>query len=91
MVCGDAALERLERMGLSVDDLAVIELNEAFASEARACGREPDLASDRVNPTGGAIALGHPLGCTGARLLVSLGWELRRDRAIGSRRCHRRR
>jgi 3-oxoadipyl-CoA thiolase len=71
----------LDRVGLAVDDIDVVELNEAFASQALACLRELGLDEDRVNPNGGAIALGHPLGCSGARLLVTLAWELRRRRA----------
>lgn len=71
----------LDRAGLSIDDIAVVELNEAFASQALACVRELDLPADRVNPNGGAIALGHPLGSSGARLLVTLAWELRRRNA----------
>jgi 3-oxoadipyl-CoA thiolase len=68
----------LARAGLGVGDLAVVELNEAFASQALACIRELELDPEIVNPNGGAIALGHPLGCTGARIVGTLAWELRR-------------
>jgi acetyl-CoA acetyltransferase len=74
----------LERNGLTIDDLDVIEVNEAFASVIAAWTRElsPDL--DRVNVNGGAIALGHPLGSTGARLIATLLHELeRRDGTLG--------
>ncbi len=68
----------LARAGLGVQDLALVELNEAFASQAVACMRALDLDPDRVNVNGGAIALGHPLGATGARMLATLIHELRR-------------
>jgi acetyl-CoA acetyltransferase family protein len=68
----------LERTGLTLDDIDVIEINEAFASVVLAWERElhPDMA--KVNPNGGAIALGHPLGCSGARLMATLVNELER-------------
>jgi acetyl-CoA acetyltransferase family protein len=68
----------LERTGLSLDDIDVIEINEAFASVVLAWERElhPDMT--KVNPNGGAIALGHPLGCSGARLMATLLNELER-------------
>ena len=62
----------LERNKLSLDDIDRFELNEAFASQAIACIRQLDLPLDRVNPWGGAIALGHPLGATGTRLITTL-------------------
>jgi len=68
----------LERADLSVDDVDLIELNEAFASQSIACIDALGLDPDRVNVNGGAIALGHPLGCTGAKLLTTLVHELRR-------------
>ncbi len=73
-----ASRKALRRAGLGVRDLNVIELNEAFASQALVCIDELGLDPDRVNPNGGAIALGHPLGCSGARLLTTLVYELRR-------------
>ncbi len=68
----------LRRTGLSVADLDLVELNEAFAAQALPCIRELGLDPERVNVNGGAIALGHPLGCTGARLLTSLVHEMGR-------------
>jgi 3-oxoadipyl-CoA thiolase len=73
----------LERSGLTVDDLDLIELNEAFAVQALACIEELGLDVTKTNVSGGAIALGHPLGCTGARLMVSLLHEMRRRAATG--------
>lgn len=68
----------LEQVGLRKEDVDVYEINEAFASQAVWCIRTLGLDVNKVNPNGGAIALGHPLGCTGARLVVSLVHELRR-------------
>jgi len=68
----------LERTGLSVADLDLIELNEAFAAQALACIRELELDPERVNLYGGAIALGHPLGATGAKVLTTLVHALQR-------------
>ena len=68
----------LGRAGVALADVDVIELNEAFAAQAVAVVRELGLDPERVNPNGGAIALGHPLGCTGARLTVTLLHELAR-------------
>jgi acetyl-CoA acetyltransferase len=68
----------LQRSGLAVDDLDLIELNEAFAAQALACIRELGLDPDRVNVNGGAIALGHPLGSSGCRIVVTLAHELAR-------------
>jgi acetyl-CoA acetyltransferase family protein len=68
----------LTRAGVSVDALTLVELNEAFASQSVACVRLLELDEDIVNVNGGAIALGHPLGASGARLLTTLAHELRR-------------
>lgn len=68
----------LKRTGLSLDDIDLIELNEAFASQAVAVIRELDLDTSKVNVNGGAIALGHPLGATGAKLTVQLMHEMAR-------------
>ena len=68
----------LKLAGLKLDDIAVIELNEAFAAQALAVIQQAGLDPERVNPNGGAIALGHPLGCTGAKLTASLIRELKR-------------
>jgi acetyl-CoA acyltransferase len=67
--------------GLSLNDLAVVELNEAFAAQSLAVIQQANLDAGRVNPNGGAIALGHPLGCTGAKLTASLVRELQRRNA----------
>jgi 3-oxoadipyl-CoA thiolase len=68
----------LERAGLKLDEIDLIELNEAFASQVLACAEGLGIEEERLNVNGGAIALGHPLGCSGARLMTSLVWELRR-------------
>ncbi|WP_309572741.1 thiolase family protein [Deinococcus sp.] len=68
----------LARTGLSVADLDLVELNEAFAAQALACIRELELPAEKVNVNGGAVALGHPLGMSGARLIVALTHELAR-------------
>lgn len=68
----------LDRAGLKLADIDQIELNEAFAAQALAVGRELDIDMDKLNVNGGAIALGHPLGCTGAKLTVQLINEMRR-------------
>ena len=75
-----AVRKALDRAGLTVDRLDLVELNEAFASQSVAVIRELGLDPNRVNVNGGAIALGHPLGMSGARLVVSLLHELRRRR-----------
>jgi len=73
------ATERvLSQTGLGMDDLDVIEINEAFASVVLAWGREVEPNWERVNPNGGAIALGHPLGASGARIMTDLLGELER-------------
>ncbi len=64
--------------GLTLQDIGLIELNEAFAAQALACLRELQMDPERVNVNGGAIALGHPLGCTGAKLTATLLYEMRR-------------
>ncbi len=68
----------LQRSGLSIKDMDLIELNEAFAAQALQCVRELEVDEEKVNVNGGAIALGHPLGCSGARLVVTLLHELER-------------
>ncbi|CAK4267652.1 hypothetical protein LEN26_007894 [Aphanomyces euteiches] len=64
--------EALKKAGLTVDDIDVFELNEAFASQALYCAEHLKIPKHKINPTGGAIALGHPLGCTGARQIATL-------------------
>jgi acetyl-CoA acetyltransferase len=71
----------LHRSGKAVDEIDVVELNEAFAAQSLACIRELGLDESKVNPNGGAIAIGHPLGCTGARLAVTLTHEMARTGA----------
>jgi acetyl-CoA C-acetyltransferase/3-oxo-5,6-didehydrosuberyl-CoA/3-oxoadipyl-CoA thiolase len=73
-----ATRKALERAGITVEQLDLIELNEAFASQAIACIRELGLDPARVNIYGGGIALGHPLGASGARILTTLIHALRR-------------
>jgi acetyl-CoA acetyltransferase family protein len=73
-----ATRKALERAGLDIADLDLIELNEAFASQSIAVMRELGLDPDKVNVNGGAIALGHPLGMSGARLITMLAHELAR-------------
>jgi 3-oxoadipyl-CoA thiolase len=73
-----AVRKLLRRTGVSVEELDLVELNEAFASQSLAVMRELGLDEEKVNVNGGAIALGHPLGMSGARLVVSLLHELRR-------------
>lgn len=68
----------LERAGLKVEDIDLFELNEAFASQSIACMRELGLDASKVNVNGGAIALGHPLGCSGARISTTLLHEMKR-------------
>ena len=76
-----AIRKALKLAGLSLDDIDLIELNEAFAAQVIACLRELPIDADRLNVNGGAIALGHPLGCTGARLTTSLLYEMKRRNA----------
>jgi 3-oxoadipyl-CoA thiolase len=73
-----ASRQALERAALGMQDIDLIELNEAFAAQVLASMRDLDIPHDKLNVNGGAIALGHPLGCSGARLLATLVWELRR-------------
>jgi len=68
----------LQRAGLNIQDIDLVELNEAFAVQSLQCMRELEIDEDKLNVNGGAIALGHPLGCSGARLVVTLLHELER-------------
>jgi len=68
----------LDRAGLTLNQIGLIELNEAFAAQSVACCRELGLDGENVNVNGGAIALGHPLGCSGARLVTTLVHEMNR-------------
>lgn len=76
-----ATRKALKKAGLEVKDLDLVELNEAFASQSLACIKELGLEIGKVNPNGGAIALGHPIGASGARILVTLIHEMRRRQA----------
>jgi acetyl-CoA C-acetyltransferase len=71
----------LERLARPLAEFELVELNEAFAAQVIACDRELHLDPERLNVNGGAIALGHPIGATGARLVVSLLHEMARRRA----------
>ncbi|MDQ3169745.1 MAG: acetyl-CoA C-acyltransferase [Acidobacteriota bacterium] len=71
----------LEKTGLTMDDFDLVELNEAFAPQVLAVLRDVPIAADRLNVNGGAIALGHPIGATGARILVTLLYEMKRRKA----------
>ena len=71
----------LKLAGLKLDDIGVIELNEAFAVQAVAVIREVGLDPEKVNVNGGAVALGHPLGCTGAKLTATILREMKRRNA----------
>ena len=73
-----ATRKALDRAGLGIEDIDLVELNEAFASQVLASMRELGIDHDKLNVNGGAIAIGHPLGCSGARLLGTLAHELRR-------------
>jgi acetyl-CoA C-acetyltransferase len=74
----------LDKTGLSLQDFDVVEVNEAFAAQVLACDRELKFDHEKLNPNGGAIALGHPIGMTGARIVLTCAYELReRDAALG--------
>jgi len=75
-----ASQKALARAGLKIKDMDVVELNEAFSSQAIACMRELGIPEEKVNLDGGAIALGHPLGATGARITGKAAQLLRRER-----------
>jgi len=76
-----ATRKALTRSGRRIDEIEVIELNEAFAAQVLACVRDLEIDRTRLNPNGGAIALGHPIGASGARILVTLAYEMRRRQA----------
>jgi acetyl-CoA acyltransferase len=76
-----AIRKALKAAGLTLNDIDLVELNEAFAAQVLACLRELPIDPDRLNVNGGAIALGHPLGCTGAKLTATLLYEMKRRRA----------
>ena len=72
-----ASRKALERAGLGIEDMDLVEINEAFAAQVLPCMRELGIPHERLNVNGGAIAIGHPSGASGARLLGTLAWELR--------------
>jgi len=76
-----AIRKALKAAGLTLNDIDLVELNEAFAAQVLACLRELPIDPDKLNVNGGAIALGHPLGCTGAKLTATLLYEMKRRRA----------
>jgi acetyl-CoA C-acetyltransferase len=71
----------MERTGLSLADMDLIEVNEAFAAQVIACERELKFDRDRLNPRGGGISLGHPIGMSGARIVLSLAYQMRDEGA----------
>jgi acetyl-CoA acetyltransferase family protein len=73
-----ATQKALKRAGLTIDQIDLIELNEAFASQVLACARELEIEQNKLNVNGGAIALGHPLGCSGARIMTTLIHEMKK-------------
>jgi acetyl-CoA C-acetyltransferase/3-oxo-5,6-didehydrosuberyl-CoA/3-oxoadipyl-CoA thiolase len=73
-----AAQKALKRAGLTIDQIDLVELNEAFASQVLACARELGIDLNKLNVNGGAIALGHPLGCSGARIVTTLVHEMKK-------------
>src|SRR5690606_19255254 len=74
----DATRKALKRANLSIDDIGLVELNEAFASQSLECMNQLELPRDKVNVNGGAIAFGHPLGASGARILTTLVHEMKK-------------
>jgi len=73
--------EAVKKAGLKLDDIDVFEINEAFASQAVYCMKKLGISPKKVNPNGGAIALGHPLGCTGARQIATILNEMKRAKS----------
>ncbi|HEY0679626.1 MAG TPA: thiolase family protein, partial [Chitinophagaceae bacterium] len=69
----------LQRAGLSINDIGLVEMNEAFASQSIACMRELGINQERLNVNGGSIAIGHPLGCSGVRISTTLVHEMKRN------------
>jgi acetyl-CoA C-acetyltransferase len=73
-----AVKKAMKKAGVTLQDIGLIELNEAFASQSIACIRELKFNMDITNVSGSGISLGHPIGCTGARLIVTLLYEMKR-------------
>ena len=79
-----AMQKALKRAGLTIDDIDLVELNEAFAAQVLACLREFPIDENKLNVNGGAIAIGHPIGASGARVLTTLLYEMgKRDAKKG--------
>jgi acetyl-CoA acyltransferase len=76
-----AIKKALKMAGLTLDQIDLVELNEAFAAQVLACMKELPIDPEKLNVNGGAIALGHPLGCTGAKLTATLVHEMRRRKS----------
>jgi acetyl-CoA C-acetyltransferase len=72
-----ATAKILDKTGFTIADFDLIEMNEAFAAQVIACERELKFDRDRLNPNGGGISLGHPIGMSGARIILALAYELR--------------
>ena len=77
----EACRQALERASVTLDEVAVIEINDSFTAQAVAVERALDLDRERINPNGGCLALGHPMGATGARLALTALYELREQSA----------
>jgi len=77
-----ATRKALKRAEIPIDDIDLVELNEAFAVQSLVCIKELNLDIDKVNVNGGAIALGHPLGCTGVRIVTTLLHEMKRRETV---------
>ena len=73
-----ASQKALQKAGLTMKDIGLVELNEAFAAQSIAVVRDLQIPMEKLNPNGGAIALGHPLGCSGARIMTTLLHEMQR-------------
>jgi acetyl-CoA acetyltransferase len=80
-----ASEKLLKRLGLSIEDIALTEINEAFAAQVLGCMHRLGLDPAKTNVNGGAIALGHPTGCSGARILITLIHEMKRRAATEAR------
>jgi len=75
-----ATKKLLAKLNMKIGDFGLVEINEAFAAQSVACAKELKIDGDRLNVNGGAIALGHPLGCSGARISTTLIYEMKKRR-----------
>ena len=73
-----ATHKALQKAGLTIDDIDLFEINEAFAAQTLACQKELGIPDDKLNVNGGGISLGHPVGATGSRIVISLMYEMKR-------------